>query len=204
MRSLRYKPLIIISLAFFIVVNTQYFWETELGFGLIMIVYPALLILFITLFISLISQIYKAIRQKFKDKQQNIFILGISLVLGLTIFRPVGLIDFESFDGKTMLLAEGREGAAHCKTVLELKENKKFREREVCFGIKRCSGYYSYSKDTVQFQADELRMNGEAFSFGVIKSEVHILTKAEGTLFLYRNMSDTMPQMLSINKNELK
>src|SRR4051812_30901123 len=134
------KGLIVTTIAFFLLINTSYYWKVELG----IFAMPAsliLLIIFMGLVVSLFWQFYLALLEKFKDKQRLLTLVILTLVLTLTLFKPFGFINFDKFEGNDILIAK-REGAANCMTTFKLKENNKFSERIVCFGMSETSGNY--------------------------------------------------------------
>ncbi len=86
-----------------------------------------LLIIYVVLAIGLIIQLIRAFREQF-NKRYRIFTIGfIASILILTTLKPFGLINFDKFSGKDLLIAQ-REGAANCMTTFKLKENYKFTE----------------------------------------------------------------------------
>ena len=120
----------------------------------------------------------------------------MSLVIGLTIYKPFGLINFDKIEGKDLLVAQ-REGAANCMTTLKLKENRNFVERSVCFGVDKTNGTYDLKNDTIWFS--NISRGNEFYKFGVIVE----LENEREEIVLYHHVNDTMPLNLFVNKNEL-
>jgi hypothetical protein len=81
----------------------------------------------------------------------------------------LGLVDFDKLEGDELLVAE-REGSANCMTVLKLKDDLSFRERNVCFGVTETTGTFHIQNDTIFFSNVNLgRHEGEFYKFAVIK-----------------------------------
>jgi hypothetical protein len=196
------KGLIIATVIFFVVVNTSYFWESKFGiyafpfFFLLVLVYLVLTILFL-------RQLLFSLKEKFKYRHRLYSIALLGLVLSLTLFFPGGLIDFDRFEGKDLLVAE-REGSANCRTTLKLKDDNKFIESIVCFGVEEISGNYTVSGDTILFTNIALgRSVEEYYRFAVIKTANYQNKKILGNLERYKNFGDTVGEPLWIIKNEL-
>src|SRR5262245_5182446 len=144
------KGLIIAAISFFILVSTTHYWEANLG-PFAMAATLLLLIYFLVLAGLLVRQLVLAIKGKFTDRHRTLIITVMSIVLVLTFLFPNGIFALEVFQKKNLLVAE-REGAANCMTTLELKSNKKFVERNVCFGVTETVGDYRVKGDTVYFE----------------------------------------------------
>jgi len=197
------KILLLITFILFLIVNTAFFWEGKLG-SFAMILSVILVIVYGVLTISLLYQIYLAILEKLKNKQRLISISIVAVVLVLIYFKPDGIIDFEKFQGNDLLIAE-REGAANCYTTLKLKEDSKFVEKSICFGISEVTGKYSIKGDSIFFSDVQLGRDGsEYYQFAVIKQSTSENKKIIGELKRFMNYSDTLPHELWITKNELK
>ena len=168
-----------------------------------MAVFLVLVIYFLILKGVLIGQIYYSIREKGSDKNRLYLIGFMTIVLLVSFLFPNGLINFESLERGTVLIAQ-REGAANCQTVLKLKSNKKFIERNVCFGVSETTGTYRVEGDTIYFESSSSgRFEDEYYQFAVIR-------KAKGKngidlndLVRFRNHSDTIGMELWIVKNDL-
>jgi hypothetical protein len=200
--TLKNKGLIITTIAFFLLVNTTYFWEGRLG----ILAFPAFIILvavYVGLLFGLFIQIYFAIREKFNDRQRIVVLTIITLVLILTFFRPFGLIDFDRLQGADLLVAS-REGGGNCKTTFKLKENNRFVERSVCFGVTEIKGTYKLKNDTIYFEnVDRGRQKNEYHKFAVIKQSKYSSDKKVVDFVRYTNSNDTIEYELFITKNEL-
>ena len=197
------KILLLTTFILLLIVNTTFFWEGKFG-SFAMILSLILVIVYGVLIISLLYQIYLAIREKFNCKQRLISISIVAVVLILIYIRPDGIINFEKFQGNDLLIAE-REGAANCYTSLKLKENKKFIEKSICFGVSEITGKYSIKGDSIFFSDVQLgRDKSEYYQFAVIKQSASENKKIIGELKRFMNYSDTLPHELWITKNELK
>ena len=200
---MKIKILLLTTFILLLIVNTAFFWEGKLG-SFAMILSLILVIIYGVLIISLLYQIYLAIREKFKNTQRLISIGIVAVVLVLIYFRPDGIINFEKFQGNDLLIAE-REGAANCNTTLKLKESNKFIEKSICFGVSEITGKYSIKGDSIFFSDVQLgRDKSEYYQFAVIKQSASENKKIIGELKRFMNYSDTLPHELWITKNELK
>jgi hypothetical protein len=126
-------------------------------------------------------------------------ILGI--ILALIFSSPRGLIDFDKFEGKDIFIAEG-EGAASCRTTFKLKENNKFIERTVCFGITETRGKYIQKGDTIFFNKIHFPHNiSDYCEFAVIENSKY--RDDEEVLVRYKNRNDTVGRSIRITMNKL-
>lgn len=200
---MKYKGLIIETLViFFLVINTSYFWMPKvdlLGF----FAFPALALVYLIFLIVLIRQIYLAIREHFRSKQRIFVIILLTITLLAIFLRPAGIIDFEKFSGKDVLIAE-REGVANCMTTLKLKGNNKFVAKSICFGMTEIKGEYSVKGDTIFFdKVNPGRNDRDYYQYAIIKNPTYNNPKYMGDLTLFKNNSDTTGYELWIIKNEL-
>lgn len=195
------KPLLLTTIAFFILVNSAYFWESQLG----VFVFAALLalaLIFIILFVSLIRQISLSIKERFVNKHRIYLVILLVMVLTLAVFKPYGFINFEKWESNSLLIAQ-REGAANCLTTLKLKENRKFSERNLCFGVSETTGTYRIKNDTIYFENVRLgRSEDKYYEYAVIKSS-KINDNYLG-ITRYESRKDTIGNELLIIKNKLK
>lgn len=196
------KGLFIAAIIFFLIVNTFYFWDDKLG----IFAFPAflfLIIVYLVLAVGLLGQIFYAIREKFTDRQRILGITLLTIVLTLTFFYPTGLVGFERLEGKDLFVAQ-REGAANCMTTFYLKDNNRFIERSVCFGITETKGDYILKGDTLFFTNVQLgRHESEYYKFAVFKQTESQNKKILGVLVRYKSYSDTTGQELWVTKNHL-
>lgn len=199
---MRHKGLIISTVIFFLIINTSYFWQPVIG----ILAVPSLLLLigvYLVLTVLLIGQLLFSISEKFTDKQRLLVIILLATVLSLTILNPNGLINFEKLEGKDLLIAQ-REGSANCMITFKLKENNKFLERSVCFGVTEVRGDYSLKGDTIIFSNVELgRHVSEYYQFAIIKQASDRYPDRLGDLIRYKDQTDTIGQELWIIKNDL-
>jgi len=201
-KAVKKYRILTIALIFFLIINTQYFWESKLGIYAI----PLALILFITFVgfgIILFYELYLVLREKFRNKTKFISIGGVSIVFILSFFYPFGVINFQKFEVKDLLIAE-REGSANCLTILKLKANNKFVENSFCFGMIEVRGEYSIKGDSIFFsKVKSGRGKDEYYQFAVIERSEFQNDKTLTELKQFKNYNDTLPQFLFITKNEL-
>lgn len=199
---MKHKVLIITTILFFLTVNTIYFWESKLG----LIAFPAFLLLvliFLILSIILLQQTYLVITEKFEDKMRIFSIVLLTTVLCLTFLFPTGLFNFNKLSHHDILVAE-REGAANCMTTFKMKDNHKFSERNVCFGVTEVSGNFKIINDTIYFENVELgRDVREFYEFAVVRQSKYRTSKDAFDLVRYKSKSDTTGHELWITKNSL-
>ena len=196
------KGLYITTIIFFLLINTAYYWEGRLGLFAI----PAFVLLVAVYFglaIALLRQIYFSVKEKFKQNHRIILIGLLVTVLLLTYLKPLGIVDFDKFEGTDILIAE-REGAANCLTTLKLKDDYTFRERIGCFGVSEIKGTFRVASDTIYFDNIQLGRHEEGFyKFAVIKSTKFDNSTKFGDLIRYKDLTDTVGHFLWITKNDL-
>ena len=196
------KGLLLTTVIFFLLVNTKYFWEAKLG----LYAFPVFLILvviYLVLGIALVRQIYFSIKEKRTDKKRLLTIGLLTFVILVTFLRPFGIIDFDKFEGKSILIAES-EGAANCMTTLKLKEDFTFKERIVCFGVSETKGNYRLQNDTIYFDNVSVGRNKKDFyKFAVVKPSKFFKDGKHYSLIRYKGLTDTIGHELWIKKNEL-
>jgi hypothetical protein len=191
--------LIITSTLLFLIINTTYFWENELG----ILHLPVFLFLIISFFILLrliILQIKNLITSKLSEKHTLYSTIYLVLLFILIIIKPSGLINFEKLEEIDVLIVQN-EGAANCSTTLKFKKDNTFKEIDVCFGKSEKSGTYVISNDTIFFK--ELNRKKIRYEFGVIQ----VLKKCSDKplrFILYKNRQDTIGNYFNILKNRLE
>jgi hypothetical protein len=194
------KWLIIISVIFFAIVNTSYFWEKHIG-SWSMLTFLLLMVVYLGLFIVLVLQITGLFKSKFSDirKLVSCFILFFSLLL-VAVF-PGGVIDFEKImEGEDLFVAT-REGAANCMTYLKFKTGNRFIQRSVCFGVNETKGKYQLVNDTIKIEYDNNESANLKYAFGVIQKDKIDLYDKLGVVQLFQSPSDTIPIEYTIIKN---
>jgi hypothetical protein len=196
------KGLRITATLFFLLVNTTYYWESKLGIWAI----PAFFILvlvFLLLSVGLLRQFILAFREKFLNRYRLLTIGLLTTVLCLTFFYPSGLIDFDKLSGDDLLVAQW-EGPANCRTTLKLKENGKFVERNVCFGLTEISGKYKVVNDTIYFENIDAGRNKDTYyRYALIRPSKFNKDNKHFYLVRFRDRQDTMEHELWIIKNDL-
>ena len=202
MQKKTFIVIILSSIIFFLLINTAYYWESWLGF-VATLTTLFLILVFCILCLVLICQIVFAFKEKFIYSNRIILISVMAAVIGLTAYKPDGLVDFDSLAGSDALIARA-EGSANCVMTLKLKSSKKFYQTNVCFGVEINSGKYFVTKDTIRFTNISNRNEDDYYEFAIIKPDKFSNNKKIlGDLFLYKNVSDTSPRLLFITKNEL-
>ena len=156
--------------------------------------------------VILIGQLRICIKEKFKNRKRKFFVILLTVVLTVSFFFPAGVIDFDSLSGKDLLVAY-REGTASCGTTIKLKENNKFVERIVCFGVSETKGTFVLKNDTVFFTVTEHSdRDGDFFKFAILKkTDKHDSNGKPVTIFTgYKNENDSTGLSLMVFKNKLQ
>lgn len=198
-KKLQNKQLLTITILFFVLVNTAYFWEAKLGY----FSFPFFLILFIIYIIIVIFTIYLICIFIIDKNTKQLITICISTFLLLLIFlKPTGIINFEALQGADLLIAS-REGGGNCATVLKLKQSKFFKERSVCFGITEVEGNYELIHDTIYFKnIRPISQKNDYYKFAIIEPSRHIIKDKIYVLTRYKSLNDTIGSELWITKNE--
>ena len=190
------------TLVFFLLVNTTSYWEGKLGL-FVMPAFLALVLVFLGLAIALLHHIFLAVKEKLTDKHRLFTISLLIAVLCLTFFFPFGLINFDRVSGDDLLVAQ-REGAANCMTTIKLKDNNKFIEKSVCFGVTEIKGNYKIVRDTIHFENVEVgRHAGSFYKFAVIRPSKFNTDNNRFDLVRFKDLGDTTGHELWIIKNAL-
>lgn len=195
------NKLLIAVLIFFLIINTTYFWDWRSGF-LSVVAFVFIVLGYVIFPLVVIFQIILAVREKFKLKRRVILITVMAVILLLTYWKPKGIIDFENWEGKDLLIAD-REGAANCTTTLRLKSNNKISVKMVCFGISKISGTYTVQNDTIFFSNLSEGRHDFNYKFALIRKIETQNKKILGELVLFENIMDKDPHSLLIIKNEI-
>jgi len=200
---LKNKGLITTTIIFFIIVNTSYYWQVKLDF-LAFPVFLTLFLVFLGLSIALIRQIYFAFKDRFNDKKRILTIGLLTTVLVLTFIKPFGVVNFEKFKAKNILIAE-REGVAGCMMTLKLKENNTFTAKSVCFGMTETKGNFKFRNDTIYFEDVELgRGDKDFYKFAVIKPLKFNNDNKHFELLSFVSEKDTIGHGLKVTLNKMK
>lgn len=199
-----YLQVAIMALLLFLLVNTMYFWEGQLGLWDIPVTL-ALFFYFIALAGLFIYQVVAAFKEKFTDKARLLSMLIQLAVLVSVCLAPTGLVDFDRLTGKDVLVAD-REGVANCVTRLKLKANSIFIQRQVCFGITEIKGSYAIKHDTLFFtNVAPNRQVDSFYTYAVLKQEKTYDNKnAKPDLYMYYSKTDTVGYPLFVAENNLK
>jgi hypothetical protein len=129
--TMKHKALTVTAILFFLILNTRYYWGPEIG-SLFLPVFLLLVLFFIILAIILAAQAFFAYRENFMVRGRLVSIATLAPILLSILIRPAGIIDFEKWESKDLLVAEW-EGDGGCHTILRLKEHGRFKERSVCW-----------------------------------------------------------------------
>jgi hypothetical protein len=199
---MKYKGLIITTIAFFLAVNTTCFWEGKLRLFAV----PPFLVLiavYFVLVIALLRQLYFAFKERFADRFRLMALGLMATVLCLAFLFPFGFINFDRLGGRDLLVAQ-REGAANCMTTFKLKDNKTFIEKNVCFGVTEIKGNYKMVHDTIYFENVVPGRHEDAYyKFAVIRPSPLTKGNKRFDLVRFKGFSDTTGHILWIVKNEL-
>jgi hypothetical protein len=198
---MKQKGLIITAILFFLLVNTTYFWEIKLG-GWGMLVIFILVLVFLILSVNLLRQLFYAIKEKYLNRHRLLTVCLLTVILGLTLFFPSGLFDFDKLMGKDLLVAQ-REGAVNCLTTLKLKENGKFIERTACFGLQEIKGNYKMINDTIYFENVESGRNEDTYYRYAVIRPSEIRDNKHFDIIRFKDITDTTGHKLWIIKNDL-
>jgi hypothetical protein len=137
----------------------------------------------------LFAKLWALLKNKFQNKKLLTSFTLQAVILPLTIFFPFGMINFNDFEEKDIILAF-REGAGGCGSHLKFKVNKTYIDKEVCFGSFERSGIYEIKGDTITF------LSGSENDYAVIKHG-----KDENELVCFKN--DSVRLIYEITKLEL-
>lgn len=164
---MKLKLLLAAALLFFLCLNIQYYVQYYLGDWDLFITF-FLLAFFLILGVSWLYQLRVLIRDKFaRHSRLYVFIL-LSVVLGLTVFFPAGIIPYDRLEGENWIIARA-EGALNCTNTFRFKTNKRFTEDSVCFGVGRQRGTYTVRNDTLFLSYQQHAPS--RFSYGIIKKD---------------------------------
>jgi len=166
----RKKIISILILTFFGIWFFQYFLSYIPGAFTIGVLLIGLSLWFLILGVAL-YQIVKLALESPKHYQRLIYV-GVILGLNfLSLAEPMGMIDWDKYEGKNLLVAD-REGTANCRTILKLKADNKFKYTSRCFGVDFHLGTYKFRNDTLhlQLKRDVGYMDKSSFAT-LVKSE---------------------------------
>jgi hypothetical protein len=187
------KILIVLAIIFFVILNTRYYWEGGLGFGFLIVVL-VLYLFFAMLVIAFIYYITISILSRSFSKKRILLFVVLFLVIGFTIYKPFGLVNFDKLEGENIFIAH-REGAANCMITLKLKESGYFTQRTVCFGVDKISGKFTLKNDTLWFS--EVSKEKDFYKFGTFNEKI------KNTIFLHNSKTDSLPLNMFVEINLL-
>jgi len=198
----KYKWITAVTLIFFLLTNTTYFWQGYLG-PWAMHATVLLALLGLALMVIALKQFNEGIKEKFKNRQRLFLLTILTTVLILSVVYPRGIIDFDKLQGTDVLIAT-REGAANCTTILALKGNGKFYVENICFGVYKASGTYTMQNDTIKFKYTGDRDSLAVYSFAIIKPKALTDKTDLFDIYLFKNDGDSLPLGLDILKNNME
>lgn len=203
---MRNKALLIITLIFFLLVQFRYYLEDLFrtdGFHFMEIISVFVLFLvFIILVISFLFQVEKAFEEKFNNRSRRYLIIFMVFVLGVTVWRPFGLIDFEKFEAKDVFVASA-EGAANCHSILKLKDNKRFTFTSICFGVNKVKGTYSVVGDKIKFVSFDRKEYHPKLKFAIVRPTIFSNSKVRSDVIMHFDDNDTAKRPLLVTMNEI-
>lgn len=200
---MRNKTILILSLIFFLLVNTTYYWDRLLP-GLWDMIFSGLfLLIFITLLIVLIIQIIKLLRKRPIVRSRILNICVLAIIIILTIVFPRGIIDFDKLEGQNLILAR-YEGPGNCTSFLEIKENDRFHHLSICLGVDEHKGSYIICSDTILFNYDNKSKMGTTKAYGLITLDTNNVEGKFGYLLFYKDSIDDNPLPMTILEYRIK
>lgn len=195
------KILNTLILLFFLAINTNYFWAAKVG-GLAIPIFMVMCLFYLGMIFTLLIILVKMESHEFSVLHRNKTVLFLVFVLITAFIRPTGLIDFQKFEGKDVLIAR-REGT-NAFNKLCLKQNNKFIERRINFGEKKYSGNYEVKNDTIYFNIiKHSRYSKDYYEFAVLDSIEVDKDKFKIALMCYKSVDDSLAYPMWISKNEL-
>ena len=177
-----FKFLLWCSIVLFLFIQFQRYFDLDVISFLLYII--EIFILIVVLIMTLIG-IYKWMNN---PKRSHIIVLWISsILLGLIIYKPLGLIKDKMIYGENVLFAY-EEGVASCSSSFSFKTNGIYIQESFCFGSRRNVGNYSINNDTIVLDTTKINQ----YKFGVINRKDSIL---EMYLSNPRTIKDFNPKM---------
>lgn len=126
-------------------------------------------------------------------KRSHIIALGISsILLGLIIYKPLGIIDDKMIYGENFLFVY-EEGVASCNSSFSFKMNGIYIQESYCFGPNRKVGNYILKNDTLYFDATKI----SRYKYGV-------LNRKDSILEMYLNYQKTLKDFEGITIDSVK
>lgn len=199
-----YKDISAAALVLFVVVNTNFIWESWLGIFSIPVTI-LLFISFVTIAILTAIQLFIGVmRERLSNQARLVHSAGSTAALILVFLFPFGIIRDETLQGNDLLVAS-REGAAKCTTTLRLTTDGKFCERSICFGVTETSGAYKLRGDTIRFEdVCTGRNEEEYYEYAVLRGADPNQPHSHTELVRFKNESDTVGHVLWVSENHLE
>jgi amino acid transporter len=187
------KALLIITVIFFLLVQSRYYLEdlftTDRFPFMEMVSVFVLFLVFIILVMSFLFQVEKAFKEKFNNRSRLYLITFMLFALGVTVWRPFGLVDFEKFEGKDVFVANA-EGAANCNSILKLKDNK-------------IKGTYSITGDTIKFVGFDRKEHHPKLRFAIVRPTKFLNSKVKSDVLMHFDDNDTAKRPLLVTMNKI-
>jgi len=196
---LKSKSLLTSTIILFLIVSTAYYWEPIFGLFLL-VVFPILIGWYFLLVGFLLFKLTLIIIEG--NKKEFAYLGSISILLLSIYLRPYGIINFEKFEGKDLLIAH-RKGGGSCHTFFRLKENNKFIERSRCFSVTVNKGTYELKGDTIFFSDIKKWSSEDYFDYAIIDRSKANQNGIHGMLFRYHKNEPPKKYDLWITKDDL-
>lgn len=153
-----FKLILGFSVGLFLVIQVQYF----LNLGIIsFILYIIEIFFFIIILVMILIGIYKWMNNPIRSHKIALWIS--SILLGLTVYKPLGIIDDKMIYGDNLLFAY-EEGVASCSSSFSFKTNGIYIQKSFCFGNRREIGNYTINNDSIFFDTNKINQ----YKYGVI------------------------------------
>lgn len=127
----------------------------------------------------------------------------VVVVLGLSVICPRGLVDFSRFEADDVLTAR-LEGVANCTRILQLKADRRFVERRVCFTVEEYPGTYEIAGDTITFAYERDPSGKRRQAYGFLRPGPKPQSFVGGQLLLYEDQHPRHAFTFLITHNAMK
>jgi len=179
-----------------LIINTQYYWEQNIGF-IVIIFITINFILFISLLILVVVHLINLSKKEDRLWRIASVVIGIFVLL-TTYIKPYGIINFEKFESKPILRASST-GGGNCNTQFKLYANNTFVEKQRCFSISTTKGNWKLLNDTIYFSNVRIGVGiDEFYEFALIKKSI-----SSESLVRFKDNFDSIGNKLWIHENEL-
>ncbi|MBK8627041.1 MAG: hypothetical protein IPN86_16175 [Saprospiraceae bacterium] len=167
---MKFKWQNILFIIFFTSWFFKYFIDILLGkFGFFLTLANVLIWIFLSLYALFLILKYLIADTTSKPKVKILLII-IPLLL-TTLFYPDGLVNWEKFESKNLIVA-AYTGTANCRTYLKIRANNVLKVSSYCFGAEHSWGKYVIKGDTIFFELPKdlgyIRTKG---TFGILEKK---------------------------------